>query len=537
MNPAAPPAARVTSLSDARLLGLARQSVRSALVELWRRHALYGLTVARGLAPDDDWEAISTRAWCLVIDPDNTDEADSGFRAYLYSVIRITSSLDQDVPGAEAFLTTAFRALTPRWREAAWNAHIELMSDEQSALVMGLTTTEIPAVIRQARQRLRQEWVKAHVSELDASSVCRWVWENSSSYLRGQLTVVEQQRVQSHLRRCRACRPALSDAIKVAAHLRTVVLPLIAGSAGAAALTEFIAGEGPNQRAATSPPVEASLALFARSASTDTEPQAQPDNAGTRPARSIPATAVLDDREDPVIAEHVAAFERAHTTQTPADSPKTRRRALAVTLGFIAGVIIVVVIILATQANRPAQYQQGPGSTPATRGINGGIVAAPARITAVDTGTANILIPIVIGTADPRTQVIVTVDGEAVTVTADDTGMWTTAALPAPEVGSRGQVTAVTVDPPAVALYEIAEPPLPAVEPSPDGLIVRLLGIASSQVDILIDGAVAATATLDAQGGATSQVAASPGGHFVQTRYAEQGRTGVISQATPITVG
>ncbi len=58
----------VLRLADSVLVAAARQpGGHAAAVELWRRHSVYGLTVARGLASDDDWQAIHTRAWAILI--------------------------------------------------------------------------------------------------------------------------------------------------------------------------------------------------------------------------------------------------------------------------------------------------------------------------------------------------------------------------------------------------------------------------------------------------------------------------------------
>ena len=238
---------------DRALCALAHEGDVEALTELWDRHGAYGLAVAHGQAPEDDWEAISARAWTLILDATAEDLA-GGFRPYLYLLIRAITSAGESSPRPDAMLTAAYHDLSPQWREVLWYAHIDQMRPFQMAALIGTGAPDIPAVLHQAREGLRQAWVKLHIEATIKYSLCRKVWEQADGYVRGELTEKDRAAIDRHRRICKGCAPVDSDAISVASHLRTIVLPSIAGTGGAANLLAYLQTHGPCVRAPTGLP-------------------------------------------------------------------------------------------------------------------------------------------------------------------------------------------------------------------------------------------------------------------------------------------
>ena len=238
---------------DRALCALAHEGDLEALTELWDRHGAYGLAVAHGQAPEDDWEAINARAWTLILDATPEDLA-GGFRPYLYLLIRAITSAEDSYLRPDAMLTIAYHDLSPQLKEVLWYAHIDQMRPFQMAALIGAGAPDIPAVLHQAREGLRQAWVKLHVEATIKYSLCRKVWEQADGYVRGELGEKDRATIDRHRRICKGCAPVDSDAISVASHLRTIVLPSIAGVGGAANLLAYLQTHGPCVRATTGLP-------------------------------------------------------------------------------------------------------------------------------------------------------------------------------------------------------------------------------------------------------------------------------------------
>ena len=473
-------------VSDQDLLVMARDGDRHAAVELWERHSVYGLAVARGLAsPTEDWKTLSTKAWALILHPSNIEQGLDGFRPYLYMVIRAVSSFDEDTP--DTFLTTAFASLPDQWCEVLWYAHVETMKPTEIAVLIGVGAAEVPRLLHQARDGLRQEWAHLHAEATEPGSTCRRVWE--SSYVRNLTRDQNTAWIENHISTCRTCKTAHSDALSVASHLREQLLPTITGPGGAARLTTYINAYGPCVRATTDLPDQVSDLFVPRPAA--------PHQESAKPAR--------------------------------ASRPTLR------SLGFkpmwwvvacLVVILIVVIVVVATRGNPSS----GPSDTASAGSTN-----PSTQILSVDTGTLNNLYPIVTGTTIPDATVNVQIGSTDVRLTADDNGSWTTQGSLVDFSSLRGVITASTdqdVDA-ATAIYEIAEPPTLA---SSSGTEVTLTGLAGATVEVLVDGPSAGMVTLDATGDGTDDLSLDAGTHFVQVRYADDSRFGPSSTALTLTV-
>lgn len=484
-------------VSDQDLLSMARDGDLQSAIELWRRHSAYGLAVAEGLAPEEDWEAMSARAWKHILHPSNLEEALDGFRPYLYLVIRAVSSLEEVTK--DSFLTSAYQNLPDQWREVLWYAHVESMRPAQISVFIGLGPAEVPRLLHRAREGLRQEWAHLHAEAVPEGSLCREIWESSASSTHNVLADQSTAWMDIHIRTCRTCKSARSDAISVASHLPKILLPTVAGSKGGANLLAYLRTNGPCVRAVTDLPEKVSE-LFS------------PASDGTGVPRTT-ASAWIDSHE-------------------PRSRPASGRLKLGpLVLGVLLLVVLVTAIIAATRPH------DGPVPDPALQPASGQEEPMPdaTKIVTVDTGPLNNLNPIASGTTQPRAVVEVHLGASTVRITADEDGAWTTAGSVIEFTSIRGIVTASTdQDPePAATTYEMALPP---TIQSVSGASLALTGMGGATVEVLVDGESASTVNLDSTGHGMGTLSLPKGTHFVQVRYCDQSRFGPSSAALAVTV-
>ena len=474
------------AVSDQDLLAMARDGNRGAAEELWVRHSEYGYAVAQGLAgPRGDWETLSTRAWALILHPANIEQGLDGFRPYLYLVIRAVSSFSEEIP--DTFLTTAFASLPDQWCEVLWYAHVESMKPAEISILVGVGAAEVPRLLHQARDGLRQEWAHLHAEATQPGSICREVWE--SSYVRNLKRDQNSSWIETHMRTCRTCRSAHSDALSVASHLREQLLPTITGPAGAARLLAYISTHGPCELAQDEMPDEVED-LFVSHAPV---PQIEP----TKPA-GTPSSALRS----------------------------VWRKPMTWLIALLVVALIVVLVIVNTGGNPSPDSSQTASTSTSDASV---------QILNVDTGPLNNLYPVVTGTALPDATVNVQIGSTDLTLTANDDGAWTTEGSEIDFSSLNGMITAGADQETSTAsvVYEIAAPPTATVT---SGTEIAVTGTADATVEILVDGASADIVTLDSSGAGTEDLTLDPGNHFVQVRYCDQSRFGPSSTALTLTV-
>jgi len=475
--------------SDQDLLAMARDGDEDAGTELWIRHSEYGRAVASGLAPREDRDSINNKAWAHILHPANIEQGLDGFRPYLYLVIRAVSSFNQEVP--DSYLSSAFASLPDQWREVLWYAHIESMKPTQISVLIGISAAEIPRLLHQARDGLRQEWAHLHAEDAAPGSTCRQVWE--SSYVRNLSRDQNTGWIENHMRTCRHCKNAHSDSLTVASHLREQVLPTITGPAGASRLRAYIDQNGGWVRATTDLPDEVDE-LFA-------------------PRSPVPAQ---QNPLKPVVPSGAVA-------------QRARVRPLTVLLTILLLIVLVVVVVLTT---RPHVIP-----TPTNTGVasSNGASTSITTIATVDTGPMNNLYPIVTGTTTPDVSVNIQIGNTDLRLVADDTGTWTTAGSTVEFTSLRGLITAGTDTETTMATtyYDIAPPPTVQVS---SGATLTVTGLGNATVDVRVDGAPTTSVVLDDGGAAVDTLSLSEGTHFVQVRYTDQSRFGPSSAALPVAV-
>ena len=469
---------------DQDLLTMARDGDRSAAEELWARHSEYGRAVARGLAtPREDPEALSTKAWALILHPSTIEQGLDGFRPYLYLVIRAVSSFDEDAP--DTFLTTAYASLPDQWCEVLWYAHVESMKPTEISILIGVGAAEVPRLLHQARDGLRQEWAHLHAEATPPDSTCRQVWE--SSYVRNLTRDQNAAWIDNHMRTCRTCRTAHSDSLTVASHLREQLLPTITGLEAAASLTAYIKAHGPCALATTDLPERVSDLFIPRT------------------------TAPVQESSKPAGAPGVI--------RRPGLKPITW------ILAVLVVILVVVIVIVSTRGN--------PSSNPSDSASITASSTSATQIVTVDTGAMNNLYPIVSGTTVPNATVNIQIGTTDVRVTADDTGAWTTAGSDVDFSSINGMISVGTdqEQDQATATFEIQPPP----DVTASGTQITVTGLPGATVDVLVGGDPVTTISLDSSGNGTADLTLDAGAtYFVQVQYTEDSRYG--ARSTPVSV-
>ena len=159
---------------------------------------------------------------------------------------------------------------------------------------------------------------------------------------------------------------------------------------------------------------------------------------------------------------------------------------------------------------------------------------APIVITGVDTGTDNVCYPLVRGTAQPGSTVVVSGGGASQTVTANSSGAWSTDRLTAVKAG----VTPITASDPSGQVASasgnaiVAAAPIVSVTYQNGLLLVSVNGKAGATAVVLLDGTEIGTIAIgsDRQGELRYTTTLSPGSHSVGLFYRASGCVGPTMQ-------
>lgn len=253
------------SISDEKLISLSRTGDTAAYAELWRRHSTAGLAVARSYTSGFDPDDVVSESFAKILKAVQAGGGPNGaFRPYLFTTIRNTAAgwgrARHEIPiehaeeiedpefSEENALTaldhsltaTAFRSLPTRWQEALWYSEVEQMTPQQIGPLLGMKANAVAALTYRAREGLRQAWIQAHLASLPAGSDCRWTVDRLGGYARKSLGKRETVRIERHLAGCARCTIVAAEADEVGSRLALVLLPLVAGVAGAAAYSAFM---------------------------------------------------------------------------------------------------------------------------------------------------------------------------------------------------------------------------------------------------------------------------------------------------------
>lgn len=239
----------ITALSDAQLLGQAREGDESAFTELYVRHQAAALRLAgtyRRLGdPDDLVNGAFERVLGALRRGSGPTES---FRAYLFVTLRrlaaeradhpVEASLDdlpeplRDVVDAPALdradrslITDAFESLPDRWQAVLWHTAVEGRQPHELADVLGVSANAAAAMSYRAREKLRQAYLQAHLlaTPMPGHEPYR---SQLGAYVRDGLSKRDTAAVDGHLADCESCTALVAELTDVNRVLSRALLPL-----------------------------------------------------------------------------------------------------------------------------------------------------------------------------------------------------------------------------------------------------------------------------------------------------------------------
>lgn len=258
-------ASPLTERSDAQLVDDARGGDAQSFAELWRRHSRAGRTVARSVTSSIDPDDLVSESFARIYQAIGKGKGPTGaFRPYLFTTIRNTAaawgrakretSLDtldsfedpETNEGASldaldrSLSARAFRSLPTRWQEVLWYTEIEQMSPAEVAPLLGMKANSVAALAYRAREGLREAWIQAHLKSVEDDSDHAFTIARLGSYARGNLGARDTSKVEGHLDECARCTIVAAEAKEVGSRMALVLLPLVAGTAGALGYTAWL---------------------------------------------------------------------------------------------------------------------------------------------------------------------------------------------------------------------------------------------------------------------------------------------------------
>ncbi|GAA3180920.1 RNA polymerase sigma factor [Nonomuraea roseoviolacea] len=241
--------------SDAELLEAVKAGNAAAFRLLQDRHAPAARALARRLVRGEaEVEDVVAEAFTRILDLVGRGAGpEDAFRAYLLTVVRRTvhdrarvesrrvtpdEPFDPAVPfvdpalaGLErSMLARAFLSLPERWRAVLWHVEVERAGPAEVAPLLGLSRGEVSPLAYQAREGLRQAYVRLYLSASPAPA-CVPVLGRMAAHVRGGLARRGSRAVRAHARGCARCHAVLTELTDIGAGLRVVVGPLLAGPA------------------------------------------------------------------------------------------------------------------------------------------------------------------------------------------------------------------------------------------------------------------------------------------------------------------
>lgn len=259
---------RASKTSDSDLIARSTAGDTDAYAELWRRHYTAGVHAARAITSSIEAEDLVQEAFTRIYRSLQSGRGPKqAFRSYLYTVIRNTAAtwgkrrsqeiasdtfehLDDPRMGDArfddqinaSFALEAFQSLPTRWQEVLWYLEVEGLKPAAVAELMGVSAHATSQLAVRAREGLRDAWVAAHLAHTESDTECHWVADRLGGYMRKNSSARESARIDQHLSGCDSCQKAAREANDVASRLRVIVLPLVLGTSGGAALASSLPG-------------------------------------------------------------------------------------------------------------------------------------------------------------------------------------------------------------------------------------------------------------------------------------------------------
>lgn len=252
--------------SDAALLEQVRTGGSGAYAELYRRHEPAARRLARQLvrshAAADDLVSDSFAAVLAALH--NGAGPTEAFRPYLLTTLRRRhwrAARDREEPadptdgaldgavldpdGTDArLMAEAYASLPERWQLVLWHTEIEGAPPAEVAPLVGLSPHATAALAHRAREGLREAYLQAHLQS-DAPASCAFTVERLGALVRDNLGRRDRAKADAHLETCPRCRTLRSEVTDLNRSLRSVVAPLVLGTAAAAYLGRRATADAP----------------------------------------------------------------------------------------------------------------------------------------------------------------------------------------------------------------------------------------------------------------------------------------------------
>lgn len=252
--------AHLAQLSDAALVESARTGSRDAYAVLWSRHVNAGLGFARSYSRNGSPEDLVSEAFTRIFSAIRRGGGPTGaFRAYLIASIRniaiawsrstrresafedfdllegSDSAEAQAMVALENSITSkAYSSLPARWQEVLWYSEVERLPREDIAVMLGMKANAVSQLTFRAREGLRAAWIQAHLNSATLEAEHKDVVGLLGARVRGTLSRRDARIVNDHVETCASCSIMAEEADQVGGRLAFVILPLVAGIAGAA---------------------------------------------------------------------------------------------------------------------------------------------------------------------------------------------------------------------------------------------------------------------------------------------------------------
>jgi RNA polymerase sigma factor (sigma-70 family) len=128
----------------------------------------------------------------------------------------------------------AFATLPERWRTVLWHTEVEEETPAEVAPLLGMRPNGVAALAYRAREGLRQAYLRAHLSDVEAGE-CRATVSKLAGWVRRSVPVPLGRKISHHLAVCSDCRARADTLSRVNEELRVSVAPVLLGAAFAAA--------------------------------------------------------------------------------------------------------------------------------------------------------------------------------------------------------------------------------------------------------------------------------------------------------------
>jgi DNA-directed RNA polymerase specialized sigma24 family protein len=229
---------------DAKLLNMVRAGDVGAFGVLRQRHEQALRRLGRALAlPAAEVDDLVAETFARVLDVTRRGGGPTdAVRPYLLTALRLACDNQlrtepAQVPEEKSLIAAAFFALPERWIAVLWHTEIEAASSAEVAPLLGLSRDEVPALRRRAREGLQQSYLHLHSSRADRPE-CKPVTERLGAFVRDPEPGPDSALVTEHLSQCDDCRALYAQLADVNRALRTMVAPVVLGTAAASYLSD-----------------------------------------------------------------------------------------------------------------------------------------------------------------------------------------------------------------------------------------------------------------------------------------------------------